>query len=178
MSVNEGQGGSTHVSLSLPIVIFFTSSLVVHHHCGCLSSLGSSVIAATLHHCCLPVSIVVTATLCHHCPPVSIIVVWPLFCVVVNAKGGRGQGGDMAVGKCYVGHPCIVDTAGAHRHCGWCVVFASLVQSGFLPPKQATVNCNQSRTDPNIVGTKLDHLGPVFCSPWNWFRLVQTGFFV
>ena len=32
------------------------------------------------------------------------------------------------------------------------VVFASPVQSGFLPPKQATVNCNWSRTDPDIVG--------------------------
>jgi len=58
------------------------------------------------------------------------------------------------------------------------IVFASLVQSGFLPPKQATMNRNQSMTNPDIVGTKLDHLGPVFCSPWNWFRPVQTGFFV
>ena len=53
---------------------------------------------------------------------------------------------------------------------GWkplVVVFASLVQSGFLPPKQATMNCNWSRTDPDIVGIELDHLGLVFCSPWN-----------
>jgi len=48
-----------------------------------------------------------------------------------------------------------------------CIVFASPVQSGFLPPKQATMNHNQSRTDPDIVGTEPDHLGPVFCSPWN-----------
>jgi len=47
------------------------------------------------------------------------------------------------------------------------IVFASGVQSVFLPPKWATVNHNRSRTDPDIVGTKLDHLGPVFCSPWN-----------
>jgi len=47
------------------------------------------------------------------------------------------------------------------------IVFASLVQSGFLPLKWATVDRNQSRTDQDIVGTKLDHLGLVFCSPWN-----------
>jgi len=47
------------------------------------------------------------------------------------------------------------------------IVFTSLVQSGFLPSKQATVDHNRSRTDPDIVGTELDHLGPVFCSPWN-----------
>ena len=47
------------------------------------------------------------------------------------------------------------------------LVFASLVQSGFFPPKQTTMNCNWSRTDPDIVGTKPDHLGLVFCSPWN-----------
>jgi len=58
------------------------------------------------------------------------------------------------------------------------LVFASPVQSGFLPPKQATMNCKWSKTDPDIVGTKPDHLGPVFCSPWNWFRPVHTGFFV
>jgi len=107
MSVNKGgQGGSTHMSLSLSVVIFFASSSDIHCHCGCLSSLGSSVITATLHH---------------HCPPVSIVVVWPLWCVVINAKGGRGWGGDMAVGECYVGCPCAIDTAGAHCHCGWCV---------------------------------------------------------
>jgi len=58
------------------------------------------------------------------------------------------------------------------------LVFASPVQSGFLPSKQATMNHNWSRTDPDIVGTKPDHLGPVFCSPWNSFRPVQTGFSV
>jgi len=47
------------------------------------------------------------------------------------------------------------------------VVFASPVQSGFLPPKRATVDRNRSRTDPDIAGTEPDHLGPVFCSPWN-----------
>jgi len=47
------------------------------------------------------------------------------------------------------------------------LVFTSPVQSGFLPPKRATVNCNRSRTDPDIVGTEPDHLGPVFCGPWN-----------
>jgi len=38
------------------------------------------------------------------------------------------------------------------------LVFVSPVQSGFLPPKQATMDCNQSRTDPDIVGTEPDHL--------------------
>ena len=47
------------------------------------------------------------------------------------------------------------------------IVFASPVQSGFLPPKWATIDCNQSRTDPDIAGTEPDHLGLVFCSPWN-----------
>ena len=46
------------------------------HHCGCLLSLWSSIVAATL---------------CHHRPPVSIVVVWLLFCVGVNAKG-EGEG--------------------------------------------------------------------------------------
>jgi len=58
------------------------------------------------------------------------------------------------------------------------LVFASPVQSGFLPPKQETMDRNRSRTDPDIVGTEPDHLGPVFFGPWNWFRLVQTSFFV
>ena len=47
------------------------------------------------------------------------------------------------------------------------VVFASPVQSGFLPPKRATVDRNRSRTDPDVAGTEPDHLGPVFCVPWN-----------
>jgi len=47
------------------------------------------------------------------------------------------------------------------------IVFASLVQSSFLPPKWATVNRNWSRTNPDIGGTEPDHLGPVFCGPWN-----------
>ena len=47
------------------------------------------------------------------------------------------------------------------------LVFASPVQSGFLPQKRATIDRNQSRTDPDIAGTEPDHLGPVFCSPWN-----------
>ncbi|KIJ91289.1 hypothetical protein K443DRAFT_115212, partial [Laccaria amethystina LaAM-08-1] len=50
------------------------------------------------------------------------------------------------------------------------------VQSGFLRPKRATVDRNRSRTDPDIAGTELDHLGPVFCGPRNQTRLVQTGF--
>ena len=33
--------------------------------------------------------------------------------------------------------------------------------------KWATVDRNWSRTDPDIVGTEPDHLGPVFCHPWN-----------
>jgi len=45
----------------------------------------------------------VTAMSCCHRPPVSIIFAWPLSCVVVNTKGGRGWGGDVAVvgsGRC------------------------------------------------------------------------------
>ncbi|KIJ99130.1 hypothetical protein K443DRAFT_102752, partial [Laccaria amethystina LaAM-08-1] len=52
------------------------------------------------------------------------------------------------------------------------------VQSGFLHPKCATVDRNQSRTDPDIVGTGPDHPGPVFCGPRNQKRPVQTGFLV
>ncbi|KIK00658.1 hypothetical protein K443DRAFT_99971, partial [Laccaria amethystina LaAM-08-1] len=52
------------------------------------------------------------------------------------------------------------------------------VQSDFLCPKRTTVDCNQSRTDPDIGGTGPDHLGPVFCSPRNQKRPVQTGFLV
>ena len=37
----------------------------------------------------------------------------------------------------------------------------------FFAPKWATIDRNQSRTDPDIAGTERDHLGPVFCSPWN-----------
>ncbi|KAF8223916.1 hypothetical protein L208DRAFT_1314591 [Tricholoma matsutake] len=44
----------------------------------------------------------------------------------------------------------------------WCVVFESPVQSGFLTSKWGNCNCNWSRTDPDIGGTELDHLGPVF----------------
>ncbi|EDR13022.1 uncharacterized protein LACBIDRAFT_322415 [Laccaria bicolor S238N-H82] len=50
-------------------------------------------------------------------------------------------------------------------------VFASSVQSGFLPPKRATVDRNWSRTDPDIQGTELNHLGPVFSRS---MELVQT----
>ncbi|EDR10684.1 uncharacterized protein LACBIDRAFT_315324 [Laccaria bicolor S238N-H82] len=44
-------------------------------------------------------------------------------------------------------------------------VFKGSVQSGFLPQKRATVDRNQSRTDPDIEGTEPNHLGPVFCGP-------------
>ena len=47
------------------------------------------------------------------------------------------------------------------------LVFASPVQSGFLPQKWANVDRNRSRINPDIAGTEPDHLGPVFCSPWN-----------
>jgi hypothetical protein len=47
------------------------------------------------------------------------------------------------------------------------LVFASSVQSGFLPPKRATVDRNRSRTDPHIAGTEPDHLGPVYFGPWD-----------
>ncbi|EDR10442.1 uncharacterized protein LACBIDRAFT_317373 [Laccaria bicolor S238N-H82] len=57
------------------------------------------------------------------------------------------------------------------------VVFTSSVQSGFLPPKRATVDRNRSRTDPDIEGTERNHLGPVFCGLWSRFRPIQTGFF-
>ncbi|EDQ98352.1 uncharacterized protein LACBIDRAFT_303642 [Laccaria bicolor S238N-H82] len=48
-----------------------------------------------------------------------------------------------------------------------CVVFTSSVQSGFLPPKHTTMDHNQSRINPDIEGTELNHLGLVFCSLWN-----------
>jgi hypothetical protein len=57
------------------------------------------------------------------------------------------------------------------------IVFASSVQSGFLPPKRATVDRNRSRTDPHIAGTEPDHLGPVYFGPWDRFKPIQTGFF-
>ncbi|EDQ98281.1 uncharacterized protein LACBIDRAFT_304698 [Laccaria bicolor S238N-H82] len=62
----------------------------------------------------------------------------------------------------------------ASRFCG---VFASSVQSGFLPPKRATVDRNRSRTDPDIEGTEPNHLGPVYFGLWSRFRPIQTGFF-
>ncbi|KIJ99855.1 hypothetical protein K443DRAFT_101536, partial [Laccaria amethystina LaAM-08-1] len=52
------------------------------------------------------------------------------------------------------------------------------VQSGFLHPKRVTVDRNRSRTHPDIAGTGLDHLGPIFCGPCNQKRPVQTGFLV
>ncbi|EDR09083.1 uncharacterized protein LACBIDRAFT_296326 [Laccaria bicolor S238N-H82] len=65
------------------------------------------------------------------------------------------------------------------KSCQWHVVqvvFASSVQSGFLPPKCATVDRNRSRTNPDTDGTESNHLGPVFCSLWSRFRPIQTGF--
>jgi hypothetical protein len=56
-----------------------------------------------------------------------------------------------------------------------CLVFASSVQSGFLPPKRATVDRNRSRTDPHIAGTEPDHLGPVYFGPWDRFKPVFFG---
>ena len=44
------------------------------------------------------------------------------------------------------------------------------------PQRKATTH--KQRTDPDIEGTKPNHLGPVFCGPWCQFRLIQTGFFV
>ena len=41
------------------------------------------------------------------------------------------------------------------------LVFEGSVQSSFLPPKCATVDGNQSRTNPNIEGTRPNHLGLV-----------------
>ncbi|EDR07021.1 uncharacterized protein LACBIDRAFT_328279 [Laccaria bicolor S238N-H82] len=52
-----------------------------------------------------------------------------------------------------------------------------LVQSGFLPRKQAATDHNRSRTNPDIEGTEPDHLRPVFCSLWTVFKPIQTGFF-
>ena len=50
-------------------------------------------------------------------------------------------------------------------------IIASVCKSGsvrfFAPPKRATIDRNQSRTDPDIAGTEPDHLGLVFCGPWN-----------
>ncbi|KIK03389.1 hypothetical protein K443DRAFT_95287, partial [Laccaria amethystina LaAM-08-1] len=53
-----------------------------------------------------------------------------------------------------------------------------LVQSSFFHPKHATVDHNRSWTNPDIGGTRLDHLGLVFCCPQNQKRPVQTGFLV
>ena len=98
--------GSTHVLLSivthpiifasLILVVVVCFVVVIHCCCHIVSSLSTC-----LHHCCVVVhccgcllwlwSSIVTATSCHHCLPVSIVVVWPLFCVVVNAKG-EGEG--------------------------------------------------------------------------------------
>ena len=53
---------------------------------------------------------------------------------------------------------------------------ASVHRSGFVwffSPKTSNVDQNWLRTDPDIGGTKPDHLGPVFFSPWNWFRPVS-----
>ena len=52
------------------------------------------------------------------------------------------------------------------------IVFASPVQSGFLPPKRATIDHNRSRTDPDIAGTEPDPRCPSdqempFC-PFIW----------
>ncbi|EDQ98853.1 uncharacterized protein LACBIDRAFT_318615 [Laccaria bicolor S238N-H82] len=63
------------------------------------------------------------------------------------------------------------------RICSASIVFASSVQSGFLPPKRATVDRNRSRTDPDIEGTEPNHLGPVYFGLWSRFRPIQTGFF-
>ena len=66
---------------------------------------------------------------------------------------------------------CMVEEGIIVAALSW-VVFAGPVQSGFLPPKQATVDRNRSRTNPDIEGTKPNHLGPVFCGPWCRFRLI------
>ena len=111
-------------------------------------------------------------------------------CLPSNVVGCFGQSCTTSTNQCHWNQYC-------EGICNWCtrlyqflfiifstinpnssIVFASPVQSGFLPPKWATVNHNQSRTNPDIVGTEPDHLGPVFCGPWNWFRPIQTGFFV
>ena len=55
------------------------------------------------------------------------------------------------------------------------LVFAGLVQSGFLTPNGATSNCNWSGPIPDIVGLQPDYLGPVLIGPWTEKRLVWTG---
>ena len=55
------------------------------------------------------------------------------------------------------------------------LVFEGSVQSGFLSLKRASMDHNWPRTNPNIEGTELNHLGLVFCSPWHQFRLNQTS---
>ena len=77
----------------------------------------------------------------------------------------------------HASNQCIFDLATKQLAQGMLIVFEGSVQSGFLPPKRATVDRNQSRTDPNIEVTKPNHRGPVFCGPWHQFRLIQTGFF-
>ena len=77
----------------------------------------------------------------------------------------------------HASNQCIFDLATKQLAQGMLIVFEGSVQPGFLPPKRATVDRNQSGTDPNIEVTKSNHLGPVFCGPWHQFRLIQTGFF-
>ena len=80
----------------------------------------------------------------------------------------------LCVSGCSIGHEQLLMG-------GWssmvAVVFAGPVQSSFLPPKSATMDHNRSRTNPDIEGNELNHLGPVFCSPWCRFRPIQTGIF-
>ncbi|EDR12475.1 uncharacterized protein LACBIDRAFT_311924 [Laccaria bicolor S238N-H82] len=71
----------------------------------------------------------------------------------------------------------ISPSAGTINYGLFVLVFASSVQSGFLPPKRATVDRNRSRTDPDIEGTEPNHLGPVYFGLWSRFRPIQTGFF-
>ena len=105
--MNKGSGAGQH-----PCVVVrhhpSHNLCIIHRRCGRLfrcghpSSLPRCVIVVHLSPSLLhgrsslwsSVAVVVIRRRCHivsSCPPVSIVVVWPLFCVVVNAKG-EGEG--------------------------------------------------------------------------------------
>ncbi|EDR06661.1 uncharacterized protein LACBIDRAFT_328537 [Laccaria bicolor S238N-H82] len=92
------------------------------------------------------------------------------------ACNGKMEEGLAATASGIFGSTCQLVTCGSFGLV-WTRLINGLVQSGSLPRKQATADRNRSRTNPDIEGTKPDHLGPVFCGPWTAFKLIQTGLF-